>query len=103
MYYRVTTLDITTALLIAFAAVVIYTRLRGWIESNIPILFYLAMIVYTNALEGRMPPWVYLGFGFALLLRFEFMTGKLIAAIKLAELGVLAVLVYDCVGLIRGY
>jgi hypothetical protein len=102
MYYRATTFDITTAFLIAFACLVIYTRLKNWIGSNIPILFYLAMIVYTNSLEGRMPPWVYLGFAFGLLLRFEFMTGGLITAIKIGEFGILSVLVYDCVGLIRG-
>jgi hypothetical protein len=102
MYYRPTTFDITTAFLVAFAGLVIYTRLKNWIDSNIPILFYLAMIVYTNALEGRMPPWVYLGFGLALLLRFEFMSGGLITAIKIGEFAILSILVYDCVGLIRG-
>lgn len=100
MYFRATPFSITTALLVAAACLVIYTRLRNWIDSNIPILFYLAMIVYTNALEGRMPPWVYLGFGLALLLRFEFMSGGLITAVKLVELTILSLLVYDCVGLI---
>lgn len=101
MYYRATPFDITTACLIAFALLVIYTRFRNWIDSNIPILFYLAMIVYTNALEGRMPPWVYLGFGFGLLLRFEFLSAGLINVIKVGELGILSVLIYDCIALIR--
>jgi hypothetical protein len=86
--------------MVAFACLVIYGRLRNWADSNIPIMFYLAMIVYTNALDGQMPPWVYLGFGLALLLRFEFMTGGLITAVKLVEFAVLALLVYDCVGLV---
>lgn len=100
MYFRATPFTLATALLVAFACLVIYTRLRGWIDSNIPILFYLAMIVYTNAMQGQMPPWVYLGFGLTLLLRFEFMSGGLITVVKLSELTILALLVYDCVGLI---
>ena len=100
MHFRATPFSITTLLMVAFACLVIYGRLRNWTDSNIPIMFYIAMIVYTNALDGQMPPWVYLGFGLALLLRFEFMTGGLITAVKLAEFTVLALLVYDCVGLI---
>ncbi|MGI8743517.1 MAG: hypothetical protein ACR2NN_13295 [Bryobacteraceae bacterium] len=100
MHFHATTFSITTALLVAFACLVIYTRLKGWLESNIPILFYLAMIVYTNALQGEMPPWVYLGFGFALLLRFEFMSGGFTTFLKIGELGVLACLVYNCLGMI---
>ena len=99
MYFRGTSFSVTTALLVAFACFVIYTRLRNWIDSNIPILFYLAMIVYTNALDGRLPPWVYLGFGLTLLLRFEFMSGRVIRIVKLGEMAILALLVYDCVGL----
>ena len=98
MHFQPTPFSIATAFLIAFACLVIYTRLRNWIDSNIPILFYLAMIVYTNALQGSMPPWVYLGFGLALLLRFEFMSGGLITAIKLSELTILCLLVYNCLG-----
>ena len=86
--------------MVAFACFVIYTRFKGWLESNIPILFYLAMIVYTNALDGQMPPWVYLGFAFALLLRFEFMTGGLSTFLKVGELGILVFLVYDCLDLV---
>ena|ERR1700681_4064729 len=100
MHFRATPFSITTALLVAFACFVIYTRLKNWIDSNISIMFYLAMIVYTNALQGEMPPWVYLGFGLALILRFEFMSGGLITAAKLGEFAILSVMVYDCLGLI---
>ncbi len=100
MHFHATTFSITTGLLVMFACLVIYTRLKGWLDSNIPILFYLAMIVYTNALEGQMFLWVYLGCAFALLLRFEFMSGSLSTFLKAAELGVLSCLVYKCLGLI---
>ena len=63
-------------------------------------MFYLAMIVYTNALEGRMPPWVYLGFACALLLRYEFMTGRMITVVKVSELAILSFMVYNCMGMI---
>ena len=100
MHFRATPFSITTALLIIFACMVIYTRLKGWLDSNIPILFYLAMIVYTNAMEGRMPPWVYLGFAFTLLLRFEFMSSGFSSVLKVGELAILGFLVYNCFELI---
>lgn len=100
MHFHATTFNITTALFVVFGCLVIYTRLKGWLDSNIPILFYLAMIVYTNALQGEMPPWVYLGFAFALLLRFEFMSGGFSTFLKVGELAVLGFLVYDCLDLI---
>ena len=100
MHFRATPFSITTALLILFACLVIYIRLNGWLDSNIPILFYLAMIVYTNAMQGQMPPWVYLGFGFALLLRFEFMSSGFSTALKTCELAILGFLMYDCLELI---
>ncbi|MDQ6758419.1 MAG: hypothetical protein M3Z32_00975 [Acidobacteriota bacterium] len=100
MHFRATPFSVTTILLVLFACVVIYVRLKGWLDSNVPILFYLAMIVYTNALEGQMPPWVYLGFGFTLLLRFEFMNTGLSTVLKACEFGVLGKLMYSCLELI---
>jgi|SRR5271154_447163 hypothetical protein len=92
-----TSYTVTTTLLAAFAVFVIFIRLKGWIESNIPLIFYLATITYMRAIEGAVPFWlICTGFGLTLLLRFEFMNPRFIGAVRMLEIGVLGVLVYLC-------
>jgi hypothetical protein len=89
--------NVTTALLVVGALFVVYMRLRNWFDSNIPLLYYGLMVIYTNALDGLLSPWVvYLGIVLALLLRFEFMNLHCTRAVKSIELLVLTVIVWDC-------
>jgi hypothetical protein len=89
--------NVTTALLVVGALFVVYMRLRNWFDSNIPLLYYGLMIIYTNALDGLLSPWVvYFGITLALLLRFEFMNLQCTRAVKSIELVVLTVIVWDC-------
>ena len=89
--------NVTTALLVVGALFVVYMRLRNWFDSNIPLLYYGLMIIYTNALDGLLSPWVvYFGITLALLLRFEFMNLQCTRAVKSVELVVLTVIVWDC-------
>ncbi|HXP85968.1 MAG TPA: hypothetical protein VN841_14690 [Bryobacteraceae bacterium] len=58
--------------LLAVVAVVMVIRKRY--HSNLPLLFYLAALVFTNATDRNVNPYLmYSGLTFALLLRFEFM------------------------------
>jgi hypothetical protein len=67
-------LNVTTALIVAFALFIIYTRLKNWLDSNVPIFFYVILIAYMKAVEGTVPLWLMLAaFALALVLRFEFM------------------------------
>ena len=93
--------NVTTALLVAGALLVVYMRLRDWFDTNVPLFFYSIMIVYTNALDGLLSPWVfYSGLALALLLRFEFMNLACTRAIKTIELLVLSIIVWDCTRMI---
>lgn len=93
--------NVTTALLVAGALFVVYMRLRNWFDTNIPLLYYGLMIVYTNALDGLLSPWViYFGIALALLLRFEFMNLQCTRAVKTFELFVLSIIVWDCTAMI---
>lgn len=95
---------VTTALLVVGALFVVYTRMRNWFDTNVPLLYYGLMIVYTNALDGLLSPWVvYLGIALALLLRFEFMNLQCTRAVKSIELVVLSVIAWDCTAMILGY
>ena len=93
--------NVTTAMLVAGALFVVYMRLRNWFDTNVPLFYYGLMIVYTNALDGLLSPWVvYIGIVLALLLRFEFMNLRCTRAVKSIELVVLTVIVWDCTAMI---
>jgi len=92
---------VTTALLVAFAAFVIYTRMKNWLDSNVPIFFYVILIGYMRAIDGSVPTWLILtGFALGLMLRFEFMNTAFTKVVKFLEIGVLGVIAYLSVGMI---
>jgi len=91
-------ISVTTGLMALFSLFVIYTRLKSWLESNVPILFYIALILYMKAIDGGVPLWLSLaGLGCSLTLRFEFMNEFFTRTIKFIEIGILAVISYLCV------
>jgi hypothetical protein len=93
--------NVTTALMAIFALFVIYTRLKNWLESNVPLLYYLALIIYMQAVEGSVPLWLSLaGLCCALILRFEFMNEVFIRIVKLVEMVMLVMISYLCVTMI---
>jgi hypothetical protein len=91
----------STALLVAFAAFVIYTRYRNWLDSNVPLIFYVIMLVYTNSLDGGLNPMiVYIALGLGLILRFEFMNSGFAKVVKSAEIVMLCVIIFNLVKII---
>jgi len=97
------TYTVTTALVAAFAAFVIYVRLKNWLQSNIPIFFYVIAITYMRSIEGSVPFWLLAtGFGFTLLLRFEFMSERFIGLVKLLEFVALGAIIYLTIRMILG-
>ncbi|MGD0436259.1 MAG: hypothetical protein ABSB86_07330 [Bryobacteraceae bacterium] len=95
MRFAATPYTVTTALLVAFAVFVLFIRLKGWIDSNVPLIFYVATLAYMHAIEGAVPVWLILaGFALTLMLRFEFMNPTFVRAVRFLEIGVLVVLVY---------
>ena len=94
-------LNVTTALIVAFALFVIYTRLKNWLDSNVPIFFYVILIAYMKAVEGTVPLWLMLtAFALALVLRFEFMNVTFARIVKIVELCALGAIIYFCVEMI---
>ena len=93
--------SVTTVLMAAFALFVIYTRLRNWLESNVPILYYFFLIIYMKAVDGSVPLWLSVaGLSCALILRFEFMNEFFTRALKFIEMALLAVIIYLCVTMV---
>jgi hypothetical protein len=88
---------VTTGLLIGFAVFVAYIRYKNWLDSNVPIIFYVALLAYALKFGDltKLPMWLILtGFGLGLVLRFEFMSPFFIKLVKILELGALAMIVY---------
>jgi hypothetical protein len=89
------TYSVTTGLLLAFAAFVIYIRSKNWLDSNIPLFFYVAVIAYMNAIGGSVPVWLlFTSFAFTLLLRFEFMNESLVSIVRVLEMCTLSIIIY---------
>jgi len=88
--------SVTTLLLVAFALFVIFIRTKNWLDSNVPIIYYVAMIIYVKSIDNpRLPLWVVLvGFALGGLLRFEFMNTVFTRIIKALEMATLAVIIY---------
>src|SRR5579884_1741688 len=94
---RVDTYTFTTGLLIIFGIIVLYTRMRGFLDSNVPILFYGIMAVYVNTYADGIPALpIYIGLVLTLLLRFEFMNKAFSTFVRTAEVCTLLVLLYGC-------
>jgi len=88
--------SVTTLLLVAFALFVVYIRTKNWLDSNVPIIYYVAMVIYVRSIDNpRLPLWVVLvGFALGGLLRFEFMNAVFTKIVKILELATLAVIIY---------
>jgi uncharacterized membrane protein AbrB (regulator of aidB expression) len=89
------TSSVTTALMAGFALFVVYIRMKGWLESNVPIFYYVSLGAYMRAVDGKVPFWLTCtGFALGLMLRFEFMNTAFTSTVKFLEIGVLMVIVY---------
>jgi hypothetical protein len=98
MGFKSDALTVTTALIIAFAAFVGYTRLKNWLDSNVPIFFYVILIGFMKSVDGNVQLWLMLtAFALGLVLRFEFMNATFTKIIKILELCALGLIIYFCV------
>jgi hypothetical protein len=101
MGFKSDALTVTTALIVAFALFVIYTRFKNWLDSNVPIFFYVILIAFMKSVDGDVPLWLMLtAFALGLVLRFEFMNVTFARVVKVFELCALGAIIYFCVRII---
>ena len=101
MHFSANSYSVTTGLVAAFGLFVVYMRLRNWLDSNIPIIFYVVLIGYMRAVDGAVPFWlISTGFALCLLLRFEFMNTAFTRVVKFLEIGALAGIIFLAVGMV---
>jgi hypothetical protein len=92
--------QISLGLLILFGLFVVYTRFKNWLQSNIPIFFYIMLFVYMQS-DGSVPVWlICIGFALALMLRFEFMNNGFTRFVKFLELSALGAMLYLSAGML---
>jgi hypothetical protein len=90
-----TPFNVSTALLIAFACWVIYLRLKGNSDTNIPLIYYGIVVYYVIAYDTQLQPTVvYIAVVLGLLLRFEFMNVKFMKAVSVLECCALGTIIY---------
>lgn len=88
--------NITTAVLAGVTIWVLIARVRGMVESNWPLFYYIGVIAYTMFFPDYLDPaWVYSGVVCTLLLRFEFMGGVFLKLIRFLDIVVLVFLAYS--------
>ena len=93
--------SVTTVLMAVLALYVIYTRIKNWLESNVPIFYYVFLVIYMRAVEGTVPIWLSLaGLCCALILRFEFLNAVFIRIVKFIEFVALAAIIYLCLTMV---
>jgi hypothetical protein len=85
--------NITALLVASLAILAMIFLLRKKYDSNLPLLFYFIALVFTNVSEKSVNPYLmFIGLGFALLLRFEFMNlgfSKVVAFLATASMGLI--------------
>ena len=96
--------SVTTALMAAFAAFIAYIRMKNWLDSNVPIIFYVCLLIYARFFDYNKIPMILIltGFGLTLLLRFEFMSAFFIRVVKILEYAALALIIYIAIASILG-
>jgi hypothetical protein len=92
--------QVTLGLLILLGLFVIYTRFKNWLQSNVPIFFYVLLFAYMQN-DGSVPFWlICTGFALALMLRFEFMNNGFTRVVKFLEVSTLGVMLYLSAGML---
>jgi len=90
-----TSLDITTLLVVALAAISVVFMLRKRYDSNLPLLFYFVALVFSNATDREVNPYLlYAGLVFALLLRFEFLGQGVARLVMILSTGSMCLIIW---------
>jgi hypothetical protein len=88
-----TPLNMSTILVTVLAVVAALMLLRKRYDSNLPLMFYVVAVIFTQTTERAVNPLLlYGGMALALILRFEFMNAgfaKVIAFFATSSLGLI--------------
>lgn len=101
MSVPLTTFNVITFILLVLTGWVIWARFTRGLDSSWPLIYYLGVVIYSKVFSGSLDPmWVYTGVIAALFLRFEFMGGFILKAIRVVDLVALGYIVWRAVSLL---
>jgi hypothetical protein len=87
MELQATPLNITTLLLVAFAIYVLYFLSKRRLDSNLPVLFFIGVAIFTNFTGRQVDTYLFAGgLVMALVLRFEFLNNIFTRFVLLLEM-----------------
>jgi hypothetical protein len=85
--------NISALLVSSLAVLAMIFLMRKKYDSNLPLMFYFVALIFTNVSDKNVNPiLMFVGLGFALLLRFEFMNlgfSKVIAFFATSSMGLI--------------
>jgi hypothetical protein len=91
-----TPLNMTTLIVIALAVVALVPIMRKRYDSNLPILFYVVAVLFTNLTDREINFYLlYGGLSLTLLLRFEFMNTGFAKIVSVFATGSLGLIIYS--------
>jgi hypothetical protein len=95
MNFNATPTNMTAILVVCLAVVAIFMLLRSRYDTNLPLIFYFAAMLFTHLFDRPVSPYImYGGLAFALLLRFEFMGGMVMKIVNFFAMAGLFVMVW---------
>jgi hypothetical protein len=87
MQFDASPLNVTGLLLVALAVSVMVFLSKKRLDSNLPLLFYLGVLLYGNMTGRHINVYLFTGgLAFALMLRFEFMNAFFTKAVMALEM-----------------
>jgi len=87
--------NITTLLVASLAVLAMVFLIRKKYDSNLPLFFYFIALIFTNMSDKEVNPYLmFIGLGFALLLRFEFMNAGFMKLVAYLATGAMGLIVY---------
>ena len=103
MEFNATSGNLTELLVACLAVVAAVVLLRKRYDSNLPLLFYFVVILFTNMSDrGPHPYLIYSGLVLAMLLRFEFMGGSFVKIVATFSTVALCVIVFSMMAEVFG-
>ncbi len=95
MHFNESSVNLTELLVAALAVVATLMVMRKRYASNLPLLFYFVLIMFSNATEREVNPYLlYAGLILAMFLRFEFMGGGVVKLVAFMTGATLVVILY---------
>ena len=89
--------DFIPLFMIALTIWVMRTRFSSPIDTPWPLLYYLGLVLFVRSNEGEFNNyWIFAGVVCALFLRYEFMAGVVLKAIRTGELAVHVYVIVGC-------